>query len=106
MTEIINGIQKLAREELIRANNKKPLFASDHEAFGVLAEEVHETLAEAVQMDSWLDGFKSDVFNDNEDGKDKTVKRLRVSAVLCAAEAVQVIAMCDKRMMSKEKDNE
>ena len=106
MTEIINGIQNLAKEELIRANNNKPLFASDHEAFGVLAEEVHETLNEAVRMELWLDGFMSDVFRDNEGGKDKTVKKLRASAVLCAAEAVQVIAMCDKRMMSKENDNE
>ena len=101
MEEIIKGIQRLAVEELARANEQHPLFASDHEAYAVVLEELEETKHEVEAMDAWLDMFKKSVFNDFEDNKDMMIRKVRSAAVLCAAEAVQVIAMCDKRMMSK-----
>lgn len=100
MEKIIQGVQRLAMQELIHANEKKPLFASDHEAYGVLAEEVYETECECKQMCDWLEQFKIATFKDCD--ARTAVRKLRASAVLCAAEAIQVVAMCDKQVISKD----
>jgi len=100
MEKIIQGVQRLAMQELIRANEKKPLFASDHEAYGVIAEEVEETVGEVEDMKLYANLFKCSVFKDQD--TEESIRKLRASAVLCAAEAIQVVAMCDKQVISKD----
>ena len=46
MKELQRDIEYLVSEELTRANKKNPLFHSDHEAFGVIDEEVREVIDE------------------------------------------------------------
>ena len=102
MQEIVKGINALATEELIRANKSFPLFRSDHEALGVLYEEVNETQIEMDGMNRAFTLFRISVFSNREQWKkDEDIKQLRMAAVLCAAEAIQTVAMCDKYVMSK-----
>ena len=103
MNEIIKGVNALATEELIRANKEHPLFHSDHEALAVIMEEVSECAEEAERLEIMIESFKDAVFT----GRDDTTKKaraqgLRKRAVMCAREAIQTVAMCDKYFMGKE----
>ena len=102
MKEIIAEVNALSTGELIRANKQNPLFYSDHEAFGVIDEEVEESFIEAQKMCSYRAMFRDALHCDCEEDKRLGVTELRKAAVLCACEAIQVIAMCDKFFMSKE----
>jgi hypothetical protein len=93
----VNG---LVNKELETANSKKPLFHSPHEAYGVIEEEFSEMADEAQQMGKAFEGFRQAVHKDEE--ITPTLRQMRKRAVLCAAEAIQVAAMCDKAIMSKE----
>lgn len=105
MEQIIKGVQELSLHELIMANMKFPLFASDHEAYGVICEEVEETSSELQKMKDSLEIFKRCVFGDMAlTDKEVAIRKLRASAVLCAAESIQVIAMCDKQIMSAKEN--
>lgn len=104
MQEIIKGVNALATEELIRANKKHPLFHSDHEALGVIGEEVCELRAEQGLVEIAFDNFRRSVYTDREDWKKADdIKDLRKTAMLCACEAIQTVAMCDKYFMGKER---
>lgn len=105
MREIITGVNRLAIEELFRANKKNPLFHSDHEAMAVIDEEVTEMNHEAKRVRNEFESFRECVFKDyNEQTKDEAILRLRRVAVLCACEAIQTAAMCDKYFMGKENE--
>lgn len=49
MKEILIEIDRLAEEELERANKIHPLFASDHEGYAVIREEIEEAI-ESLEM--------------------------------------------------------
>lgn len=103
MKEIIRGVNVLATEEMIRANKEHPLFRSDHEALGVIGEEVNEVAIEKDKIDMAFKNFQTSVYQDREDRKkNDDIKDLRKAAVLCACEAIQTVAMCDKYFMGKE----
>ena len=105
MFEIIKGVNNLSVDELTRANKEHPLFHSDHEAMGVIEEETRETCLEAVRMIGALTNFKRSVFADREDFKKiDDIKKLRKAAMMCAGEAIQTVAMCDKYFMGKAVD--
>lgn len=104
MQEIIKGVNALATEEMIRANKEHPLFHSDHEALGVIGEEVNEATIEKDRIEVAFKNFRTSVYSDREDWKKADdIKDLRKAAVLCACEAIQTVAMCDKYFMGKEK---
>ena len=103
MQEIVKGVNALATEELIRANKAHPLFHSDHEALGVIGEEVYEVRVEGGMMELAFTNFQTSVYTDRENWKkDDDIKDLRKAAMLCACEAIQTVAMCDKYFMGKE----
>lgn len=63
-------IYELTETELKAANEKFPLFASSHEAFGVIFEEFDETRDELESLEYSIDQFWSDVKeNSSEDVK-------------------------------------
>lgn len=102
MKEIIKGVNALATEELIRTGGSV-LYHSDHEALGVIADEVNGVEIETSKINIAFEGFERSVFQGCEGWK-KTddIKDLRKNAVLCACNAIRVVAMCDKYFMWKE----
>ena len=102
MREIIKGVNVMATGELLRANKDNPLFHSNHEAFGVIDEEVEEVNTELENMLTFRKFFRNAVHRDCEEEQKEYVIKLRKAAMLCACEAIQVVAMCDKYFMGKE----
>lgn len=92
--ELIRDIEVLAGIELVYANQKFPIFASPHEGYAVLKEEVEETLDEAKMIQRIMDDLW-----DSIKGNDCTklyIGNIQGCALRCAAEAIQVAAMCKK----------
>ena len=70
MDAIKQKIYELTETELKAANEKFPLFASSHEAYGVIFEEFDETRDELESLEYSIDQFWSDVKeNSSEDVK-------------------------------------
>ncbi len=99
MTEL-SKIQALADEELKEANEKNPLFHSDHEAYAVIMEELEETEENVKAMGYCIQGMWNYVKRDKKPRK--SVENLKNFALNTAAEAIQVAAMCDKFLMTKD----
>ena len=106
MEELKIEIKKLAEEELERANEKFPLFHSDHEALGVLEEEVMEVDYEWKNINNCFIDFKLNVFHDMEIDKIINIENLKIHAINACAEMIQVIAMCDKFIDSRVERDE
>lgn len=107
MKELQRDIGFLVIKELDRANKKNPLFHSDHEAFGVIDEEVRETIDEAESIVIRFAGFRAAVHKDGSKKlKGGAIASIKEAAVRCACEAVQVAAMCDKWVQSNEKNKD
>ena len=89
--EILNLIEK----ELAAANEKFPLFASNHEAFAVLLEEVEEAKEEALNLEIitnniWIgtkEGHSAEALHEQYTEAYRTALNLAVEAVQCAAMA-------------------
>lgn len=87
-------IRNLAERELREANQIHPQFASQHEAFAVLLEEIQELSEESKK----LQGISSQMWQ-----KVRTDKSIQPHlddaercAIAAAQEAIQVVAMCQK----------
>ena len=96
-TDILTLIEK----ELSAANEKYPLFASPHEAYAVILEEVEEADIAIKSVDRFIAAFWAAV-KANEDRITLTTfsKCAYEEAISLAIEAVQVAAMCRKFEMS------
>lgn len=107
MKELLGNITRLVKEELIRANEKNPMFHSDHEAFAVIDEEVWEVMQEFELMSAGCKNFRDATYRDRStELKGNAVAMIKNAAVRCACEAVQVAAMCDKWVQSNEKNKD
>lgn len=107
MKELQRDIEYLVSEELTRANKKNPLFHSDHEAFGVIDEEVREVINEVGLITANCTEFRDATYKDSVfDTKADAILRIKIAAVKCACEAVQVAAMCEKWVMTDEQEIE
>ena len=102
MDKTIEGVEKLADEELKMANEQYPLFASDHEGAAVLLEEIEEAEDEMDHMKYFYDLLWLDVKANRKVDKYDFIKE---NAIKCACECIQVAAMCQKMRMSEEKRN-
>lgn len=105
MDKTIEGVKKLVDAELKMANEQHPLFASNHEGAAVILEEVEEA---ALELEVIKIGYKllwGEVKSDNPIGVKRYVDKMRKRAIRCAAECIQVAAMCQKMRMSEEKRN-
>jgi hypothetical protein len=87
-------IEKLVEEELVRANEKYPLFHSPHEAYAVLLEEFEELKNEVDGMSIPLHGAWECVKMDVE--MTHHIKALYNITAYAVCEAIQVMAMCKK----------
>lgn len=100
-------IKKLIEKELENANRKFPLFASWHEAYAVIKDEVEEAQEEvAVMAELDTEEFWSCIRSKDATDMDRTnsLSRIRHQAVRGIEELVQVAAMCDKTLQSLRKE--
>lgn len=106
MKEILIEIDRLAEEEMERANKIHPMFHSDHEGWAVLQEEIEEATdsMKTVHIDS--EKLWEAVKNDDKEFSCEMAQHIRHFAEYAAAELIQVIAMCDKFIESQEVRNE
>lgn len=101
MDAIKQKIYELTETELKAANEKFPLFASSHEAFGVIFEEFDETRDELESLEYSIDQFWSDVKeNSSEDVKNNRLTRIYEKSIDLVVEAIQTAAMARKGILS------
>lgn len=101
MTELINSINTLIDQELVRACGQwGSVNASDHESYAVCLEELEEATAEVRLCISALHEFWEDVKDKKGTDSNKIthLKGVRSAATLAACEFIQVAAMADKAM--------
>lgn len=94
MKEIVNEINRLASEELSRANEKFEPFRSAHEGYAVILEEIDEAKAEMADVNLHK-AILWELIKTNVSTADE-IEALRFRATRLAAETIQIIAMCDK----------
>ena len=99
MNKLTASVTPLIDEELKRANDKFPLFSSDHEAYGVIGEEIKEVQEDFNALYLHYLKFRNEVFCDSVDSEKR-------QAMYLACEAIQVAAMAKKWEMSKEPTEE
>lgn len=101
MDAIKQKIYELTETELKAANEKFPLFASSHEAYGVIFEEFDETRDELESLEYSIDQFWSDVKeNSSKDVKNDRLTRIYEKSINLAVEAIQTAAMARKGILS------
>lgn len=101
MIELESAVFDETIRELERANEKHgPAFASFHEAYAVIHEEVDETLVEVKEIESLLDKLWWSVKVNRTDAFEEYAYRISRRAMNAASEAIQVAAMCRKAINS------
>ena len=105
MKELFEAIEQESKKELARAAAfHGSIFASPHEAFAVILEEIEESIDSLVPVVYNLSMFWSGV---KEDGKEQQIERLleiERNALLSACELVQTAAMARKAMQLYEEN--
>lgn len=94
MTYMKNYVEYLAAAELNRANELHPAFASAHEGWAVLLEEIRELSSETHAIEEMHQLVFADVMQDRSarDG----IACVYETAIRAACEAIQVAAMAKK----------
>lgn len=93
-------IERLIAMELEDANKKHhPLFASDHESYAVIKEELEETEAELKHLFLYLSSVWHQVKNDTKPTRDYC--GMKCAAIRMIQEGIQVAAMCEKAQKVK-----
>ena len=101
MDAIKQKIYELTETELKAANEKFPLFASSHEAYGVIFEEFEETRDELNELESSVDRFWLGVKqNTSYIVEIDRLAEIYERAVRLAVEAIKTAAMARKGILS------
>ena len=97
MQYLTNAINNLALLEATNAKqNHGTTYASHHEAYGVLAEEVQEAGEEHKSIQQHMEQLLRFVRTDYTEGIADCLAVLKQDAIRAAAESVQVAAVCQK----------
>ena len=91
---MIETIREMANNELERANTKFNQFASPHEGYAVLLEEVEEVLEDINGIADSLEYLWQDIKCDAS--CKESIDQIEFSAEHAIEELVQVLAMCRK----------
>lgn len=90
-------IKAAAEQELKRAKMEHgAVFASLHEAYGVLAEELFEVGVEVKAVNGYADRIVELIHRDDGIGLVSALYTIKQRAILAACEMVQVAAVCEK----------
>ena len=101
MSTIKSDVEKLVQKELEFANQRFPMFRSDHEGAAVIYEEMQECEQEIENLEIQFEVLWSYVKDDNKMSV-ITSERLKLTAANLACEAIQVAAMAQKFMDSQK----
>lgn len=96
MNAVKNDIKNLINKELEAANEVNRPFASMHEAYAVIKEEIEEAEDEAEKAARYLDIAWLNIKHDNIINAKTCLADVYKAAMNLAVEAVQVAAMCKK----------
>lgn len=96
MNKVRDKLPALADEEYAASMEVHPFFASAHEGYSVLLEEVEEAEKEMRDVRVNLDVLWRCVRHDNPEAVKKVAARVVGKALNLAAEAIQVMAMGTK----------
>lgn len=95
-------IDKIVSIEMCLANAKHPLFASDHEGYAVLKEEIEEVEIEYRQLKDFdLCRLWKNVKTDSPEGAAMEAEYIERTAQKLACESIQVAAMARKFIKSQ-----
>lgn len=100
MNAVKEDIEKLVQKELKAANEKFPLFASNHEGYAVIKEEVEEAKECLYNVTVAI----KEVWNNTKSNYDidYNIEALKSEAINGAIELIQVAAMAQKFIDSAE----
>ena len=103
--EIIDNLSEEDISEVESAEEEhEEFFSSNHEAYAVLKEEIEETLVEIDNIMTVLDKIWESVkLDSNISG---LASRMQKTALLCAAELIQVSGVCEKIIRTEEMKDE
>lgn len=97
MTTIVHPLNLLVSDELDRASKiHGAVFASPHEGYGVIAEELQEAVTEIERAQAVMYQFLKAIHEENAKATIDMADCIRDMAVNAAAESIQVAAMCQK----------
>lgn len=97
----IKKIEELAQAELAEANEKYPPFASMHEAYAVILEEVDEAKMDMKRLELIMGWLWESVKRNEIDIE--CICQIAYTAQHAVAELIQVAAMCQKTIDSLKK---
>ena len=101
MSTIKSDVEKLVQKELESANQKFPMFRSDHEGAAVIVEEIEEAHSEMLDMEL---NYKSlwQTIKENFINTASYAELIFDDAINLACEAIQVAAMAQKFINSQK----
>ena len=100
MNAVKQDVEKLVQKELESANQKFPMFRSDHEGYAVIKEEIEESEQALENTKVYLNllwiGVKENLVHE------RNIKYLKRYAEDLACESIQVAAMAQKFIDSQK----
>lgn len=105
MNAVKEDVEKLVQKELESANQRFPMFRSDHEGAAVIFEEIEETESEMRGVNRHFAGAWYSVKHDERIKAYSYINKLKNRAIDLSCEAIQVAAMAQKFIDSQEERN-
>lgn len=101
MNAVKSEVEKLVQKELESANQRFPMFRSDHEGAAVIVEEIEEAKEEIEELEDNFHNLWS-LVKDNDTRSSAYAGWVFTSSVRLACEAIQVAAMAQKFIDSQK----
>ena len=102
MKKLLVEVGELTDKEYARANEQYPAFASDHEGYDVMAEEIEEAEEELGNIRDIGVAMRYAVRKNSAEDVNKTAMAMYETAQKMAAESIQVAAMAQKIIESRQ----
>ena len=102
MNVVKQDVEKLVQKELESANQRFPMFRSDHEGAAVILEEIEEAESEMRGVNRHFAGVWHSVKSDERIKSYQYMNKIKNRAVNLSCEAIQVAAMAQKFMDSQK----
>lgn len=106
MNAVKKDVEELVVKELNSANEQFPLFASLHEGYAVMLEEVEEVKEALESIDYYKVKLWEAIKQNIQVNALTEAKIIKTLATHLACEAIQVAAMAEKMIVSERKRNE
>ena len=102
MSEMKAAVEKLVEKELESANQRFPMFRSDHEGAAVIFEEIEEADEKLQEVKNGFSGLWNQVKSNCKDSSNYDAKWICKDAINLSCEAIQVAAMAQKFIDSQK----